>query len=86
MCVTTMSPHDVVLAPAVNDDTHWLPVTLQHLAQNLTDIQSSHYISGPLQVKTLKLPTVLASVTAPDSRVSLGARQHVARFLPKYQD
>jgi hypothetical protein len=62
-----MSPHDVVLAPAFNDDTHWLPVTLQHLAQNVTDI-------------------VLARMTAADSRVSLRARQYVARFLPKYQD
>jgi hypothetical protein len=37
ICPTTMSPHDVVLALAFNHDTDWLPLTLQSLAQNVTD-------------------------------------------------
>jgi hypothetical protein len=37
ICATTMSPHDVVLALAFNHDTDWLQVTLQNLAQNVTD-------------------------------------------------
>jgi hypothetical protein len=41
---TTMSPHDVVLALAFNHDTDWLPVTLQNLAQYVTDTVSHRII------------------------------------------
>jgi hypothetical protein len=76
----TMSPHDVVLALTFNHNIDWLLVTVQNLAQNVTNTISYRIIFMALY--RLRLVIVLARMTAPDSRVSLTARQYVARFLP----